>query len=93
MTTNKDFWLIVGVLLLTVIYRQRDIQSGAVRLPQWLWTVIGGFLLLMVLRHANDTLHFVTTESDAWWPIVKSNAQDLTKGLRHLFITMKDGAN
>ncbi|MGC5327010.1 hypothetical protein [Brevibacillus sp. SYSU BS000544] len=92
MNQTDYFLLILGVVLM-VLYRNRDVQTGSMRLPPWAWKAICAFLIFMALRNIKDVISFFTIESDQWFPIIKSTAHDLSEQLRHLFKVMKEGGN
>lgn len=89
--SNMEIAVIIGGIVLGILYRNRDVQTGAVRLPAWVWNVIGVFLLIMVIRHSKDVIAFVFHEADIWWPKILSTAKDLSASLGKLFDAMKEG--
>lgn len=70
------------------MYRSSGSNGEKKSMPSWLWKAIGVFLIIMLVRNLTDAYHFVFKESDSWWPIVKENAQNISKGLRDLLDTM-----
>jgi hypothetical protein len=70
------------------MYRNRDPETGLVRIPNGLWKVVGLFVGFMLVRHFSDVFSIVTSESDAWWPIVEMNAMKMAAGLRQLIQSM-----
>lgn len=90
---EKDYVIMAIGIVVVVLYRNRDRQSGNLRLPAWGWNLVGIFLFYMFLRNANETLKFVNSESDQWWPIIKETAHELSEQLRKLFNLFKEGGN
>jgi hypothetical protein len=90
--TEQDYVILIAGIILVVIYRNRDMQTGAVRLPPWAWKLMGAFLLFTFLRHLQEVIHFTISESDKWWPLIKATAHDFSEQLRHLFQVMRGEA-
>ncbi|GIP08840.1 hypothetical protein J1TS5_10100 [Paenibacillus macerans] len=68
-------------LLLFFLYKK---GPAGMKLPSWIATSIGIFLLFMLLRNISDAFDFLVNESDHWWPLIKENAQNLSAGFREL---------
>lgn len=77
--------VIIGIVL-WIMYKK-----GSGSLPSWLFKAIGIFLLIMLVRNMSAAYQFIFDESDNWWPLIKENAANFSKGLRELLQTMTDG--
>jgi hypothetical protein len=86
---STELVVVIGLGIgLAWVYRNRDPETGLVRIPNGLWKVVGLFAGFMLVRHFSDVVSIVTSESDAWWPIVQKNAIKMAAGLRQLIQSM-----
>ncbi|MBA9086504.1 hypothetical protein FHR92_002982 [Fontibacillus solani] len=81
--------VIIGLVLL-FLYKRGSGESS-VKMPSWIFTAVGIFLLIMLLRNLTDAYQLIFHESDAWWPLIKENARNLSEGLRELLRKMMKG--
>ena len=81
---SEHLLVTIGIIL-AVLYRYRDKDSGALRLPSWIWKAISLFGIFMLLRHFPDAYEITTHEADQWWPLLKELAKQRADDLRLLF--------
>lgn len=72
--------VLVGIGLL-VLHRFR----GQFVVPRWIFTAIGIFLIVMLVRNLHDASSFVMLQADEWYPFVKSAVSDLLTGILDFF--------
>ncbi|MDN4090900.1 hypothetical protein [Paenibacillus polymyxa] len=79
--------VVIGAIVF-MVYRAREHQKSA---PRWVWYIIGAFLLYTILRNADEAIKITGHESDAWWPVIKENAQKLSDGFRKVIQSFMKG--
>jgi hypothetical protein len=81
---SEHVLITIGIIL-AILYRYRDTDTGALRLPSWIWKAISVFGIYMLLRNFQDVYAITSHEADQWWPLFKELIKQRAEDLRLLF--------
>ncbi|MGO4697720.1 hypothetical protein AB4Z50_25875 [Paenibacillus sp. 2TAB26] len=66
-------------------------QGNNFVIPKWIWTIIGLFLIFMVVKNLNDVFDFASHEASEWWPLIQENAYRTSERVRSFIQQMMQG--